>query len=169
MEVRAAVARGQGKEGRGKEMGVSRIPRIWKLIEKLNLYQKKKKKLGNFPKIQNAHIHRLFNSMSRNLQTDTSAGRCLNKDVDYSVCVRSNAKEPLNVHPEETVKSSLVHPISRKLCSCYKGWGTDKRGPQDTWLHEKKEKRTMISLVENCCYEHWYKHRQVLKGYTRHS
>ena len=54
-------------------------------------------------------------------QTDTSAGRCLNKDVDYSGCVRSNAEEPLNVHPEDTVKSRLVHAISRELCSRHKG------------------------------------------------
>ena len=137
MEVRAAVARGEGKEGRGKEMGISRIPRIWKFID--NFYIKKKNG-ENFPKYKMLiSIDSTTPCLGTYRQTDTSAGRCLNKDdtLNYSVCVRSNAKEPLNVHPEETVKSRLVYPISRELCSCYKG-GTDKRSLQDTLLHEKK-------------------------------
>ena len=122
MEVRAAFARGQGKEGRGKEMGVSRIPRLWKFTGKWNFYQKNK--IGEtFPKYKTLiSLDSTIPCLGTYGQTNISTGRCLNKDVDCSVCVWwPKAKEPLNVHPEETVKSRLVHPISRGLYWCYKG------------------------------------------------
>lgn len=49
--------------------------------------------------------------MFRNFHADgLCARRCLNKDVDYSMCIMAKANDTLNVHAEDTGEVGLVHP-----------------------------------------------------------